>query len=95
MCTKLLQNCVPPDQYRTTYLENDIIETILGISVNFNLLANIMNAIGNFEYKGVNYNVKIPEFELTNSLNVTFANLRQTVTNLAKRHYDREARLYF
>lgn len=42
------------DYYRC-FLEDEIVHTLLGLSINFNLVANIINAAGVFEYDGVTY----------------------------------------
>lgn len=94
----LHNNCLPTNVNRALYLHpifrSDLEEVLLSMQINFNLLANIIDAVGVFSYGDVTYYPRIPN--LVNSrCAVILSNLIQTVLAMSNPQHDRAARVYF
>lgn len=81
--------------YQRPRLDSDQQEAIMGMRLNFAPIANIINAIGNVNFGGVDHYFRVPANPFVLPTNVTFENLRNTVQALSNYMTPQEVRLHF
>lgn len=85
---------VDPNLYYRCFLDEVTAHTMMGLTINFNLISNIINAADVFEYDSATYYPRIPLADTTPNT-VVFSNLRMVVQHLANEIYDRDVRTWF
>lgn len=70
-------------------------QPLSGCGNNFNLIANTIRAVGNFEFAGERYYPFLPKSNMISPLNVIYSNLQSVVTALATRNTPIQVRKNF